>query len=433
MERKGILLVFTIVLCVAAQGQGLLKRVKAQAENIVVNKARQVVEKKIDDASTKKNSKKNPSDKSVITSEKVAAGSPTDTIPSGGQDDTRIQAYSKFDFVAGDELLIADDFSQDVIGEFPKLWNTNNKGEVVEIAGKKWLKLYQQSIYLTPNKKVWPENYTIEFDLILDMHKTGYLFPEVNFNLLNTGKLSPSDNAVFKSIKAKAVIINIIPAAGNTTKSLIRVYEKESESYKTSYKNLELLEKLYGKSMHVAISVQKERLRMWINEERVYDLPKIINGSFNQFALSLSESNYTEDQLAFYLSDLRIATGKPDTRNKLLTEGKFTTTGITFPVNSDIIQPVSFGIIKEIADALTSDENVKIRIIGHTDSDGSKKTNETLSAKRAAAVKNMLVSVHNIAADRILTEGKGAAEPVAPNTTTEGKARNRRVEFVKIK
>ncbi|MEC8831800.1 MAG: OmpA family protein, partial [Bacteroidota bacterium] len=81
---------------------------------------------------------------------------------------------------------------------------------------------------------------------------------------------------------------------------------------------------------------------------------------------------------------------------------------------------------------LNQDSSIKLNIIGHTDSDGSDESNITLSKNRAEAVKKALVSVYGISAERLSSAGKGEAEPVADNNTAQGKAQNRRVEFIKL-
>jgi outer membrane protein OmpA-like peptidoglycan-associated protein len=81
---------------------------------------------------------------------------------------------------------------------------------------------------------------------------------------------------------------------------------------------------------------------------------------------------------------------------------------------------------------LNENAGVKVKIIGHTDSDGNANSNLELSKKRAAAVKQTLASEFGVDASRLETDGKGASEPSEPNTTTEGKANNRRVEFIKL-
>jgi outer membrane protein OmpA-like peptidoglycan-associated protein len=75
---------------------------------------------------------------------------------------------------------------------------------------------------------------------------------------------------------------------------------------------------------------------------------------------------------------------------------------------------------------------MKLKIVGHTDADGDNTSNLELSRKRAEAVKNALASVYGIDASRLATEGKGETEPVSDNGTSDGKAQNRRVEFIKI-
>ena len=134
----------------------------------------------------------------------------------------------------------------------------------------------------------------------------------------------------------------------------------------------------------------------------------------------------------YLLNNLRLAIGAPDTRNKLLTEGKFVTSGIHFDVNSDKIKPDSYGILKEVANVLKENEAVKIRIVGHTDSDGDDSKNMELSKKRAESVKNALANEFQVSGSRMETEGKGESTPLSKNDTPAGKAQNRRVEFLKM-
>ena len=78
------------------------------------------------------------------------------------------------------------------------------------------------------------------------------------------------------------------------------------------------------------------------------------------------------------------------------------------------------------------DENIKLNIIGHTDADGTEDSNLQLSKSRSAAVKHALVNIYKISGDRLQTDGKGESVPVGDNSTSDGKAQNRRVEFIKI-
>jgi len=126
-----------------------------------------------------------------------------------------------------------------------------------------------------------------------------------------------------------------------------------------------------------------------------------------------------------------VAEGGLDLRRTLIADGKVTTNGILFDVGSANIQPQSMGIIRQISQVLQQEQDMNLKIIGHTDADGGDETNMKLSKERAEAVKKALVSVYGISGERLSSEGKGESEPVGDNGTADGKAQNRRVEFVK--
>jgi outer membrane protein OmpA-like peptidoglycan-associated protein len=103
--------------------------------------------------------------------------------------------------------------------------------------------------------------------------------------------------------------------------------------------------------------------------------------------------------------------------------------GIYFDFNSATIKPDSEAVLKQISDILHKNSDWRLSVAGHTDNIGDAAFNQKLSEQRAAAVKEALVSRYGIAADRLSTNGYGASRPVEPNTTLEGRARNRRVEL----
>jgi outer membrane protein OmpA-like peptidoglycan-associated protein len=105
--------------------------------------------------------------------------------------------------------------------------------------------------------------------------------------------------------------------------------------------------------------------------------------------------------------------------------------GIYFDFDSALIRAESEPVLKEIAEALHSHPDWRLSVQGHTDNIGGEAHNQVLSAQRADAVKSALVERYAIAGDRLTTNGFGAAQPKAPNDTTEGRALNRRVELVK--
>jgi outer membrane protein OmpA-like peptidoglycan-associated protein len=105
------------------------------------------------------------------------------------------------------------------------------------------------------------------------------------------------------------------------------------------------------------------------------------------------------------------------------------TWGIYFDFNKDTIKPESTPVLKEIVQALTDNPDWKLTVEGNTDNVGGDAYNLDLSKRRAAAVKEALVTTYHIGRDRLSTNGFGASRPVDTNETLEGRARNRRVEL----
>ncbi len=103
--------------------------------------------------------------------------------------------------------------------------------------------------------------------------------------------------------------------------------------------------------------------------------------------------------------------------------------GINFATNKSKILPESEWILEKARASMAANPDATVIISGHTDSVGKDEANRNLSLKRAQAVKDWLVS-KGISADRMKVVGKGASEPVASNDTEDGKAQNRRIEFL---
>jgi len=121
-----------------------------------------------------------------------------------------------------------------------------------------------------------------------------------------------------------------------------------------------------------------------------------------------------------------------NTVEKQLTEQKRAVTyGIYFDFNKDTIKPESEPVLNQIVQAMTDNPTWKLTVEGHTDNIGGNDYNLDLSKRRAAAVKQALVTRYHISPDRLSTDGFGASRPVETNDTLEGRARNRRVELTR--
>ncbi|PKN58106.1 MAG: hypothetical protein CVU56_07500 [Deltaproteobacteria bacterium HGW-Deltaproteobacteria-14] len=102
--------------------------------------------------------------------------------------------------------------------------------------------------------------------------------------------------------------------------------------------------------------------------------------------------------------------------------------GITFDLDSDVIRESSFAVLDEAVKVMVEYKQLRLLIEGHTSSEGTREHNLDLSARRAASVKAYLVA-HEVAADRLETQGFGPDRPVASNDTEADRERNRRIEF----
>jgi outer membrane protein OmpA-like peptidoglycan-associated protein len=121
--------------------------------------------------------------------------------------------------------------------------------------------------------------------------------------------------------------------------------------------------------------------------------------------------------------------GCPDTQMTIV-QGKIDVPTVYFATNRDEILAKSFPVLEALADTLKKNLWVKrVRIEGHTDDRGRAELNLDLSKRRARSVLEFLVK-QGVERDRLLSEGYGKGQPIASNKTADGRAKNRRVDFV---
>lgn len=407
---------------------------KRKVENRVEQKAGEATDKAMDQIEGKEDGKSNTNQQN----DKNQSGKPntqtnntnennnqnknsqvvTDNASAGSQES--LQSFSQYDFVPGDKILLYEDFSQDAIGDFPALWTTNKSGEIntLNVAPGKWLNLNATEGNWWFLKEInLPENYIIEFDIVPKKGGARYavgvhLYGENNFVEMS----NPYDKAT------SGLVVNV-SKTGWETLGLKAGQPKISG-------NSSLNPVAEEKVNHVIIWVQKRRVRIYHKGTKVLDSPTAIyqDSKFTRFCFDL----YRGASSSSYITNIKITTATPDTRSKLLTEGKIVSYGIYFDVNKDVVKPESYGTLKDIAQVLQENPTVRIKIVGHTDADGADAANLDLSKRRAASVKAELVKSFGLDEGRIETDGMGESQPVAPNDTPVNKALNRRVEFVKL-
>ena len=334
--------------------------------------------------------------------------------------------YSNFTFIPGSKLLFYDDFAADALGDFPANWETGGSGEVVTIndSKDKWLSIVRRSGYMPTIENKLPENYTIEFDLANNGYGSGKPNSKLFFAFLTKKAYSMGSGGSLADIE-------ILLSNNGFKVSNVENFGGEVEVKIGSRIDREMTDYL-NNTVHISIAVNKKRLRMWVNEEKMVDSPNLLQSNIGKYFIIQGMDVLPENGHFVGISNFRIAESTEDLRSLLLKNGKFSTTGIYFDTAAATVKKESYGILLDIANMLRDNSDITVQIVGHTDNQGAEDYNQILSENRAKAVKQILVEEFGINEDKLQFMGKGEVEAVDDNTTEKGRANNRRVEFIKI-
>ncbi|WP_044266527.1 OmpA family protein [Bacteroides timonensis] len=409
-------------------GQKAVERAKERAKNKVERKVDDAVDKTVDGAF-------DGAEDAVKGEGKKGKNVDADTDEATAQDSGKQQkksaqmSWNKFDFVAGDEIIFEDNQANEQLGEFPSQWDVlSGSAEIVSINGVKCIEMTSRGtlVPLMENPKEYlPDNFTIEFDLYLRdqaaMKKDG-TYDAMDGNADWDFRLSDEKgNQCFDT--------EIQPFYGHYSKS--ESIGKESVRYRWVVsgegRSGEAQEVTWETEAwhHISISFNKRAMKMYFDQIRLFNIPNMDKPTW--FSVGADETS----KGTYFIKNIRIAKGAVPLYDRMMSEGKFITYGITFDVGKSTIKPESMGEINRIVKLMTDNPGLKFSVEGHTDSTGNATTNQTLSEARSKAIVDKLVEL-GIAADRLTSSGKGQTTPIADNGTDEGRAKNRRVEFVKI-
>ncbi len=377
--------------------------VKGKVEDKATQKAGDATDKVLDGVDPTNNSNSNNSNNSN-------GNNAANTVTPGAVTDTTVsfKTYQNYDFVPGDTILFADDFTSDMDGEFPSHWNLINGQGVVNKAGPVSAFFLTEGNYsrvypLMKNKNYLTDPFTIEFDF----------FPtDVAYGtILFLNYLSP-DNNESEGMLTFSTSGDVSDA--NFPKELSARYPGYDEQ---TYRN---------HWHHCAIIYKNNQLKCYIDQYRVLVIP-----SLGVVPYSFGFGGIAGQDAPLIFTNVRVASGgNMNMVGKKFTEAKIVTHGINFDIDKSTIKPESMGTLNMIVNVLKDNPDLKFEIDGHTDNTGTPEHNLALSQQRADAVKSQLVKL-GVDAARLSTKGFGDTTPISDNSTQEGKANNRRVEFVR--
>jgi hypothetical protein len=379
---------------VAPAHAGLGDKLKKKIESKVNEKTDKAVDKAADAA-----------DPTSSSSSTGTAGGESAKLGKAG-DNQKVSAVStKYDFIPGDKVIWTDDFTLDPLGEFPsRLKPVDGTVEIDEQDGQRWLRAVGENSKVLMKHGLngpLPERWTLEFDYWGATPFYGSFVIE--------GK-NAADGEVWH--------LEFSQGGGNTV-----FFRTGSQMSSVPLGDPEVLS---GKH-HVAIMARGTGLKIYFDRDRVVNTPEtyVEKGPTTEILLWMRDLRSKP-----MMTNIRFAEG-PKPAKDLLESGKLVTYGIRFATGSDVVQPESAPVLRDVSTYMAANPAVKLSITGHTDNVGTPASNLDLSKRRAAAVAKALSTDFGVAADRLTTDGKGDTQKIADNASVEGRAMNRRVEFTK--
>jgi outer membrane protein OmpA-like peptidoglycan-associated protein/curli biogenesis system outer membrane secretion channel CsgG len=341
--------------------------------------------------------------------------SSADPNASGGGDQLNFTVI-KAEFLPGEKTVFFDDFSDMAGDAAPPHWKIRGATPELRVAGStRELALIGDRYDIYPNITGLPKNFTMEMDMLCEEQKAGIVDGCGSVNYYFHSK-SGREEWLFKIW----IGMDRVTEDKKAVEWRIGLWDaKEALGQKT-------LNTEWNKPVKVAMWVQNGRVRFYINGDRIFDFNQVEVGEI----ASLDMNFWTGDK-TMAIRRVRFAESAPDFSQTITSSGKFVTHGILFDTDSDRVKPESAAVIQSIAKGLMQATDLNFEIDGHTDSTGNAAHNMDLSKRRAEAVKSILVSQFSIDAGRLTTAGFGSSKPIDSNSTSEGKANNRRVEFVR--
>ena len=418
-------LVMMVLVLVAVGGttevnaQSFLKKLGKKVENAAKNAIERNAERKTEEAvdkvfegdfgKGKKDKDKQNNNGNNNADEVYDNGDATAQVqPQKGQ--SLETTYAKSDFVPGDEIFFEDNLVNEQMGEFPSQWDLlNGNAEVASMAGVQAINLEAGgSSTIAPlmkEKHYLPDVFTLEFDYWVNSYTETNQAPSQNYRLQFYD--ASGEEVMHLTFAEGYVDWEYISTSGDRRTGRVGEYKEVIDAWS-----------------HLSVSFNKRAFKAYINGSRVTNIPNMAAPAY----FTIRNTGWNDHRTL--VTNFRLAKGAVPLYDRMMSNGKFITYGITFDVGKSTIKPESMGEINRIVQLMTENPDLKFSVEGHTDSTGNATSNQTLSEQRSQAIVAKLVEL-GIAQDRLTAVGKGQNSPIADNNTDEGRAKNRRVEFVK--
>lgn len=406
----GIFLLGNSSLCQAQILKGFGKKLEKKIEQRVERKADRHVDKTLDKADRKSDEGIND----VLNKKQKNKKAPKGEYPKDEQDGGAVNGApgnhgigaigDNFDFIPGERVLFETDFSDAVIGNFPR--NLEFRGGELSVVS------YGQGRAIAANSigsfavvlpQDLPERFTMEFK-------------QFNSDVGNKMRVELVDGN-FKPLGK-----HFIRLEGYEMRTGVGAYGPNGV---TSLQQTQIITK---ELTPIRIMVDGSYVKVYVGTKRVANMPNAELGRSKRILFNFHDIN----QEPIYITDIRIAAGGRSLYQALEESGRVAIHDVLFATGKAEILPESHETLKEVAELLRKYPELHLLIEGHTDNTGNFENNLKLSAQRAAAVKTYLVEISKIAASRLKTMGLGQSQPTTTNDTEAGRAKNRRVEIVKL-